>query len=212
MDKDESWAVIDDVRVTVADLLEGLDDDGWASPSWCDGWTVRDVGAHLSMAATMGTLETIRWVVAARGSFDRMIDLATRDRGKRPTTTIVAELRGTVGSRRLAPTTTWRDPLIDALVHSQDIARPLGRDLPLPPEAAREAVEWVWQRRAPFHPERALAGVRLVATDTGWTRGEGDDEVRGETGELLLLSTGRPMSALGLDGPGVATLDARGPR
>lgn len=35
-------------RRRVADLLAGLDDEQWAAPSLCDGWTVREVGAHLT--------------------------------------------------------------------------------------------------------------------------------------------------------------------
>ena len=127
MDKDTSWRVVDERRVVVADLLDSLGPDQWATPSLCDGWTVRDVGAHLSMAATSSVAEVVPWVIRSRGSFDRMIRDSAIDRARRPTDQIVADLRGIVGSRKLAPSTLWRDPLLDAIVHAHDIARPLGR-------------------------------------------------------------------------------------
>ena len=205
MDRDESWQVIDHHRTSVADLLAGLTDDQWEHPSLCDGWRVRDVGAHLSLAATARTAEVMRSVVAARGSFDRMIRDVSIARAARPYDAIVADLRGIVGSRRLAPGTLWRDPLIDALVHAQDLSRPLGLRVTSPVEAEVEAVEWAWQRRFPFFPGRRLRGFRLVAIDADWARGSGA-EVRGPAGSLLLLSTGRPAGLDDLDlDPGTRT-------
>lgn len=200
VDKDEGWQVIDRHRAMLADLLESLTTEQWERPSLCDAWRVRDVGAHLSLAATAGTGEVLRAALAARGDPDRMIRDVSIARGQAPTRDIVSDLRGIIGSRRLAPTTVWRDPLLDILVHAHDISRPLEIEVDTPPEAAREAAEWSWRRRFPFFPARRLRGFRLVADDVDWSRGRGD-EVRGPISSLLLLSTGR---AAGLDG-----LDAR---
>ena len=208
MDKDDSWRVIDAHRLLVADVLEGLDDEQWQVGSLCDGWRVQDVGAHLSLAATSTARETLGHAWRARFDFNRMIDAATRERGRRPPDEVVADLRGIVGSRRLAPTTMWRDPLLDVLVHSQDIALPLGIDVPLPAVAAREAAEWAWRRRFPFFAAKRLAGVRLVATDIDWARGDGA-ELRGPITSLLLLSTGRYAALPELEGPGREALAAR---
>ena len=208
MDRDESWRVIDEQRELIADLLETLTPDEWATPSLCEGWTVRDVAAHLSMAATASLGEVMGYVVRARGSFDRMIRDSAIDRATRPTGEIISDLRGIVGSRRLAPGTFWRDPLLDVLVHGQDIAVPLGRSLPARAEAARTAAEWAWVRRFPFFPARRLRGVRLVADDIVWSRGEGE-ELHGPVTSLLLLSTGRPAGLAGTSGPGVELARAR---
>ena len=53
-----------------------------------------------------------------------------------------------------------------------------------------------------------LAGVRLVATDTGWTRGVGAP-VRGRAEALLLAISGRRVAFDELDGGGVALLRQR---
>ena len=202
MDRDESWRVIDEQRAELAALLESLTDEEWAMPSLCEGWTVRDVGAHLSLAATAKTREVLGYVVRARGDFDRMIHDASVDRARRPTAQIVADLRGIIGSRRLAPGTFWRDPLLDIVVHGQDLARPLGRPLDPPLESTRTAAEWTWQRRFPFFPGRRLRGLRLVADDVDWSRGTGV-ELRGPVLSLLLVSTGRPAGLADLTGPGL---------
>lgn len=208
MDVDTSWRTIDEHRLLVADLLAGLDETELATPSLCAAWTVRDVGAHLAMAATAGAREIAGALVRGRGSFDGMIREATLARGRRSPERIVADLRGVHGSRRLAPGTVWRDPLIDVLVHTQDIARPLGIDVPTPTEAGREAAEWAWARRFPFRPARRWRGLRLVATDVDWARGHGL-EVRGPVGSLLLLSTGRPAGLRDVSGPGAAQAATR---
>ena len=61
----------------------------------------------------------------------------------------------------------------------------------------------------PFWAKRRLRGLRLVATDTTWSAGEGA-EVRGPVQALLLLLTGRIEAALPhLDGPGAKQLADR---
>lgn len=206
MDKATCWAIIDDHRVLAADLLEGLQPAEWAQPSLCDGWTVKDVGAHLTLAARASAREMLSAAVRSGFRFDPSIRLASLERSAaRTPAQVVADLRAVVGSRRLAPGTFWRDPLLDVLVHLQDIARPLGRSIDMPLEAARVATDWAWQRRMPFHPARRLAGVRLVADDVDWARGDGA-EVRGPIAALLLLSTGRTAALADVTGPGVAHL------
>lgn len=60
------------------------------------------------------------------------------------------------------------EPLLDVLIHAQDIAVPLGIDHPMPSEAAKVAIDRVLQlnRRPGVRLRRPLRGARLVATDT----------------------------------------------
>ncbi len=44
------WPVIHDDRQALADDLAGLSPEQWQTPSWCDGWSVHDVLAHLLSA------------------------------------------------------------------------------------------------------------------------------------------------------------------
>jgi uncharacterized protein (TIGR03083 family) len=193
LDADERWQIVDHERTSLADLLEGLSPEEWETPTRCGDWRVRDVAAHLTVAARFTHRAVLGEFFRARGSFDRMIhDSAVRE-AELPVAEIVANLRSIVGSRRLAPGTSPREPLLDILVHGQDIALALGRRRGMPPAAARDAADRVWTMRVPPRPW-PLPKARLVATDIDWTRGEGR-EIREPIGTLLLMLTGRPEAA-----------------
>jgi uncharacterized protein (TIGR03083 family) len=193
VDRDEVWEAIGAGRLAAADLLAGLSAEEWERPSLCAGWRIRDVAAHLTLAPQTGLGTALVELVRARGSFDRMIHDTARRKATLPVERLVDEIRMIAGSHRLAPGTTQLDPLLDVLVHTQDIAVPLGRHLPVPPEAGRAAAERVWSMGWPFHARRRLAGRQLVATDTAWEAGDGPP-VEGPMDAMLLLLTGRPIA------------------
>lgn len=196
MDSDEIWEVIDSQRADLADLLDTLSDRQWSSPSLCDGWKVRDVAAHLTQSH-MGLPRIIVEAVRSGLRFDPMIRrLALQD--TRSQQQIVAALRAMVGSRRKVPGTSDRDPLMDILVHGQDIAVPLGIPRPMPVDAAVEVAHHLWRMRFPMKPAARLAGVRLVATDADFAVGRGR-EVRAPIRDIVMILAGRqspgPQSA-----------------
>ncbi|WP_238431526.1 maleylpyruvate isomerase family mycothiol-dependent enzyme [Streptomyces cavernae] len=210
MEKAAMWRVIDEERADLADLLMSLPPEQWACPSLCEGWTVRDVAAHLGFAPRARLAPVLLDVIRARGNFDRFVDNVTRREGTRPPADLLADLRAASGSRRLAPGQNLADAMMDVLVHGQDIAVPLGIDRVMPPEAARHSTEHVWRMGFPFHARKRLRGLRLVATDTDWSAGEGDAVVEGPIAALLLLVSGRHTAALSrLGGPGAAVLAKR---
>jgi uncharacterized protein (TIGR03083 family) len=101
-----------------------------------------------------------------------------------------------------------RNALFDVIVHSQDIAIPLGRELAVAVEPTRWGLERVWAMGWPFRARRRLRGLTLKATDTDWQVGTGP-EVVGPALALLLLLTGRTTTAVGsLHGSGVARIPA----
>ena len=200
MDSDELWTTIDAEQGSLADLLAGLTPQEWEHPSWCAGWWVRDVAAHLTLAH-IGATEALPAFVRARGSFDRMVRDTALAAAVAPTEEPVAGIRAIIGSRRHAVGTTGFEPLLDVLVHGQDIARPLGRDRPMPPAAAATAATRAWRMGWPFWARRRLRGASLVATDSD-RRACAGPSVCGTTGDLLLLVTGRRQVLPGLSGPG----------
>ena len=101
-----------------------------------------------------------------------------------------------------------RNSLFDVIVHSQDIAIPLGKDCAVATEYTRRGVQRVWEMGWPFHARRRFSGLTLRATDTEWTVGAGP-EVSGPALSLLLLLTGRAAAVLDrLEGPGVDALNS----
>jgi uncharacterized protein (TIGR03083 family) len=208
MDREHSWQVIAGQRLSLADLLEDLSDAEWETQSLCAGWRVRDVAAHVAMAPQVpSSWSMLTDGIRARGSFHRLNhDAAVRHADSRSTERIVAELREFAYSRRLPVVTNYRNILFDILVHGQDIAIPLNRPHAMPPDAATAGATRVWTMGWPFWAQRKLRGLRLAATDTGWTAGDGA-EIRGPIDALLLLLTGRTAAALPrLSGPGLTHL------
>jgi uncharacterized protein (TIGR03083 family) len=198
LDEDAVWAAVDDERRDLCALLEALSDDDWARPSLCTGWRVRDVAAHLALSQTGAARATVE-MVRARGSFDRMVADSARRHAAVPTTQLIAEIRAMVGSRRTAPMVSHLEPLLDVLVHGQDIAVPLGRRRAMPLDAAATAATRAWTMSWPlsiaFRVRARMRGLRLVATDADWAAGEGA-HVEGSIEALLLLLTGRTAAAV----------------
>jgi uncharacterized protein (TIGR03083 family) len=205
-DPDAVWAAIDHERLALADLLDDLGPAEWEQSSLCAGWRVRDVAAHLALAQT-GAARAALDLLRARGSLQRMIhDTAVRHAAS-PAERLVAQIRGMVGSRRTAPGVTPLEPLLDVLVHGQDIAVPLGRPRAMPTDAAIMAATRVWTMPWPTSTTfPRVTGVRLVATDADWAVGEGDP-VEGPVQALLMVLTGRsPAVRNVLSGPGTSRL------
>jgi uncharacterized protein (TIGR03083 family) len=193
-------------RLGLADLLDGLDEHEWQVASLCPGWTVRDVAAHLTLSTRTTRLATIAGAVRARGDFNRMTGDAARRRAARyAPAELIAQLRQTAGSPRRAPGAGPMDPLVDALVHGQDIARPLGRVRPMPPAPAVAALDHVRNTRF-YGGRRRFQKMHLVATDVTWQAGDGPYELRGPLSDLLLVATGRGAGLAGLSGPGAEQL------
>jgi uncharacterized protein (TIGR03083 family) len=208
MDVDEVWRHVHRERTALADLLETLSPEEWGRPSLCGGWTVRDVAAHVISSPQATPLDVLGGMIRARGSFNRLMHDEAKRRSARPTEEIVADYRRLDGSRKHPLGTSVLDPLVDILVHTQDIAVPLGRTVAIDPEAGRLAAGRVWGMPFPFGARKRMAGLRLTATDADWTVGDGDD-VRGPMGQLLMLMTGRDAGLAQVAGPGVPTLAAR---
>jgi uncharacterized protein (TIGR03083 family) len=208
MDEERSWHVIEQERLRLADLLDGLTPAQWESASLCTDWRVRDVAAHLSLVGEPPSPWTfVTNGARARGNFHRLNTIMTRSRAEWPTSAIVGSLRLNAGSRQVPVVTNYRNVLFDLLVHIQDVAIPLGVELSMPVAAAQDGASRVWSMGWPFWARRRLRGLHLRATDSEWQAGDGL-EVRGATADLLLLLTGRTATIDRLSGPGIPALTA----
>lgn len=199
---DEIWRHIDQQRIELAEFLDALSPGQWATPSLCDGWTVRDVAVHLTQSAAPWPRMMFE-VVRSRFRFNDMIERVAREDPSTPDE-IVATLRAMVGGRRRPPGTAVADPLMDTLVHGQDIAVPLGLHRSIPVEPAVIAAQRLWGMGFPFNAQTRWAGVRLVADDADFQVGEGD-LVTGPISDILLALSGRRVGVDGLSGPVPAT-------
>ena len=188
MDSDTLWGHIDHERAWLADLLETLPDQSWEVPSLCGEWTVRDVAAHLTFA--QARVRDILWPTIRTGfRYNAMVNY-TALRCPLSHDEIIAKIRSFLGSRRTAPMISDYEPLIDTLVHVQDICLPLGIDHQMPVDGAAAAADRVLNTPWPLSMWKPKPGVRLVATDIDWSYGEGT-VVEAPMQQLLLTLTGR---------------------
>jgi uncharacterized protein (TIGR03083 family) len=197
MDTEETWRWTDQQRADLADFLETLTDEQWATPSLCGGWTVRDVAVHLTHGQTPWA--RMAWEALRSGfRFNHMIARVAREDASTPAE-IVATLRGMVGGRRRPPGTAVADPLLDVLVHGQDVAVPLGVDRPMPIAPAVVAAERLWAMGFPFNARKRFENVSFTATDAPLRLGSGD-VVTGPIRDIVLVLAGRQVGLGGLSG------------
>ena len=211
MDKAATWAHIHAERAALAATLVELDDADWAHESLCPGWSVHDVAAHVISNPQIGWGQMAGLTARNLGrGYNTMIFREVKRLGARETReSILGDFEKYATSTRHVPTTTSVEPLIDALVHHQDIVRPLGRSRTMAPEAAAVAADRV-RRLAPLMgTAKLLRSIRLVATDVDWARGKGP-EVRGPMQELLMLASGREPDRTLVTGEGLVAVPARG--
>lgn len=207
VDKDQLWDIIVRERLALAAELGRLTEEEWATSSLCAGWSVKDVAAHVISSPQLTWSRTLRLAPAiARHGYNGMILRDGRRRGAVPTAELLADYERWAPVRRGPASVTDVEPLIDILVHSQDILRPLGRRHAMPvetvPLAGRRA-----RLLAGLMGGRAVRRLRLVSTDTDWTVGpEHGPRVEGPAEELLMLLCGRPADLARLSGDGAASL------
>ena len=124
------------LRRQFADRIETLDETAWNSASWCPGWKVRDVLAHLVRGAE-GTLWSMVGDVLRGGlKPDRAVGEAAKRLGDVPVPDLADRLRNAGEGGFRPPGFPEAMGLADVLVHSADAFRPLGLDVDAPPADA----------------------------------------------------------------------------
>ncbi len=207
MDRDRIWEHIHTERTVLSETLAGLTGAQWAHETLCPGWTVHDIAAHVISTPQIGWREMP--VMAGRNlgrGYNTMIFREVKRLGARETReSILADFATYATSTHHVPTTTSVEPLIDALVHHQDIVRPLGLRRDMHPEAAAVAADrcrllaWLMGSR------RLVRRTRMVATDIDWTRGTGP-RLEAPMQELLMLCAGRAADPSLVSGDGLELL------
>ncbi|MFL6172793.1 MAG: maleylpyruvate isomerase family mycothiol-dependent enzyme [Marmoricola sp.] len=202
------WGVVAAERGSLAEDLAGLSEKEWRTRSLCTQWNVEQVLAH--MTAT-GTLTAMSFFGSFAGAGFNFNTFATRQiakhRGSDPAETL-AGFRAVRDSTKSppGPKESW---LGEAIVHAEDIRRPLGIRHDYPVEALRQVADFYKGSNALIGTKSRIAGLSLHATDVEWNHGEGD-QVSGPMLSVLMAMTGRGSACDQLEGPGVEKLRAAG--
>jgi len=203
------WGLVHDARRDLAEDLAGLTEAQWATESLCAGWSVEEVVAHLTAAASVGRWRWIRSIVAAGFRPAVHNERRLREQGGPTPADTLARFEAVVESR-VAPSSDTAAYLGEVLVHGHDIRRPLGLPTATPVEAWTTVAEF-YARRDFTVPSRSLTtGLRLRATDGPFEAGSGP-EVAGPTMALVVTMAGRSALRNQLSGDGAAILGERIP-
>ncbi len=194
-------------RRDILDLLATLTEEQWRQPSLCAGWSVRDLVAHMISYDGLGLPRFLRHF--ARSGFD---PVRANDRRLALFADLGPEQLTARFREHLVPTgfpTSFgcMIALLDGMIHHQDIRRAIGLPRQIPVPRLERALNRIMYA-VPVGARPRVKGLRLVATDVGWSYGTGP-ELTGPGEALLMAAAGRRVAAAELSGPGVAILSRR---
>jgi uncharacterized protein (TIGR03083 family) len=202
-----TWAMIHAERKALAATIEELTAEQWDSPSLCAGWSVGFLAAHVLAGAEQTPGRFLGGMVTTGFRFNALMEREARRRAQLSRQQIADRLR--------QRTTTTNHPpapvlamLGEVVVHGEDIRRPVGLPGTVADDAANACLQMYTKASFPVGGKKRIGGLRLVATDTGWSYGAGP-EVSGPALSLLLAMTGRPTGLDDLSGDGAAELGQR---
>lgn len=194
-------------RADFAAFLATLSPQQWQAPTLCTGWRVRDVVAHVISYDDLDTRGLLACLMQGRLRPSHVNAAALARYSAHSPEQLLALVADHLQPRGLHAALGGRVGLAEALIHQQDIRRPLGQPRPIPPQRLLPAL-----RTALIAPDIGnvwrIRGVRLVATDLGFSAGVGPD-VRGAGEALLMVIAGRRGVVGELSGPGQRKLAHR---
>lgn len=178
--------------LALAGLLESAGDAQWDTPSLCAGWRVREVVAHMTMAARYPEEQFMAELRRCGFDFGRLSnEIASRDAAL-PPADLIASLRSRTMQHWAPPGGGYHGALNHVVIHGLDVTVPLGVPRRPPDETIRVVLDDLTRGGGHEHFGTSIAGRALEATDLDWSYGAGP-ALRGAAGDLALLLCGRGL-------------------
>lgn len=185
--------------LALARILDSISDQQWETPSLCEGWAVREVVAHVTMAARYTEDEFMAKLREYSFDFTLLSNAIAKQDAALPSATLVADLRSDVMHHWTSPEGGYLGALIHVVIHGLDVTVPLGIASRVPEGAIRTVLDELTSGGTHGHFGIDLSGRALRATDIDWTYGSGA-VLRGSAEDLALVVCGRSLPAGRLDG------------
>ena len=187
----------------LADLLDAASAAQWDTPSLCAGWRVREVIAHLTMAARYSEAEFLAELQRCGFDFTQLSnEIAARD-ASRPTDELIKNLRSEVMQHWAPPGGGYRGALNHVVIHGLDVTVPLAVPRLAPDQTITVILDDLTQRDGTVRFGVDFAGRRLQAIDLDWSFGAGP-VLRGAAADLALAICGRSVPPGRLEGAPLA--------
>lgn len=193
----------------MAELLCGLTPEQLGTQSLCDAWTVREVAAHLVTYLRFGQLKIYTGITLGLGDLGPANRRLARYYARESDRQLIDRLTRGAHSRITVPRSGYDPVLADAVLHDLDVRLPLGLERAIPEEHLLVSFHHLANEASPGYAMGSrLEGLRIEATDTGWSAGAGAP-VRGTIEDVLLSISGRAVALDRIDGDGAELLRAR---
>ena len=176
--------------VALADLLDSATEAQWETPSLCADWRVREVIAHMTMAARYPEDKFMAELRRCDFDFGRLSnEIASRDAAL-PASELIANLRSHVMQHWTPPGGGYHGALNHVVIHGLDVTEPLGVPRLPPDDTIRIILDDLTKGEVHQHFGTSIEGRTLQATDLDWSYGSGPT-LRGKAEDLALLLCGR---------------------
>jgi uncharacterized protein (TIGR03083 family) len=187
----------------LAGLLDAASDAQWDTASLCAGWRVREVVAHMTMAARYSEEQFMAELRRCDFDFTRLSnEVAARD-ANLPAAEHIRNLRSEVMQHWAPPGGGYRGALNHVVIHGLDITVPLGAARLAPDETIRIILDDLTTGDVSKRFGVDIAGRRLAATDLDWSFGAGP-VLGGAAADLALVICGRAVPPERLEGAPLA--------
>lgn len=184
---------------SLGDLLAAASDTQWDTPSMCEGWRVREVVAHMTMAARYSQEEFMAELRRCEFDFTRLSNEVARRDASLPADELVANLRSGVMQRWTPPGGGYHGALNHVVIHGLDVTVPLGASRRSPDETIQIVLDDLTAGGGHTHFGIVIDGRHLQASDLNWSHGSGP-ALRGTAADLALALCGRAVPAGRLKG------------
>jgi len=189
---------------SLADLLDAASAAQWDTASLCAGWRVREVVAHMTMAARYSEEQFMAELKRCGFDFTRLSnEIAARDAGL-PTDELIKNLRSEVMRRWAPPGGGYHGALNHVVIHGLDVTVPLGVPRLATDQTIRVILDDLTQGDVNARFGIDIAGRSLQATDLDWSFGQGA-VLRGPAADLALVICGRSVPPGRLEGAPLAS-------
>jgi uncharacterized protein (TIGR03083 family) len=174
----------------LADAMEDLPPSQGDTPSLCEGWTVRNVLAHMTMPARYSRDAFAARLRSDGFDFTRLSNRIADQDGALPFDVLVKDLRGDAMANWVPPEGGFAGALTHVVIHGLDVTVPLGLRRTCADEAMRLVLDGLTTGGVHRHFGTEVDGLHLCATDLDWSYGSGT-RVDAPAQHIALLLCGR---------------------
>jgi uncharacterized protein (TIGR03083 family) len=198
-DADDLQPAITAEYLALADALDSISDAQWDTASLCEGWRIREVIAHVTMAARYSGDEFMAKLKEVDFDFTRLSDQIARRDAELPTSELLANLRADDMHHWTPPGGGQHGALNHILIHGLDATVPLGLSRRAPGTSVQVILDDLTHGGVHDAFGVDIDGRSLRAVDLDWSFGDGA-ALRGTGEDLALTICGRTVADGRLEG------------